>query len=203
MYAVWNQLAVENGFSGIYLIAMNTGWGFDARTYLYDAYMNFEPIHTLSVDKSFRKVIQQWKSTHINDMNKDWIHKWLYAQNSYSYSYLCKKIENSEQIKERKTFLGIFSGWDNTPRKDEAGLIVTNSTPKKFQKNIEHVLRLSEKMNNEYIFLNAWNEWSEGAYIEPDEKYRFGYLRAIRNAINNYGRKKNEKRVLYHIYYQE
>ena len=36
------------------------------------------------------------------------------------------------------------------------------------------------------IFLFAWNEWSEGGYLEPDDKYQYAYLEAIRDIIKNF-----------------
>jgi len=37
------------------------------------------------------------------------------------------------------------------------------------------------------IFMFAWNEWAEGGYLEPDEKFRYGYLEAIRKALEENG----------------
>ena len=33
------------------------------------------------------------------------------------------------------------------------------------------------------LFLKAWNEWGEGNYVEPDQKFGHGYIQAIRKAI--------------------
>lgn len=188
MFKLWDDMAKENGFSGIYLIAMNTGWGRDERYKLYSAYMNFEPIHTICTDKSFRKEFQEWKECNKYKVNtkKKSFSNMFWVKNDYSYKYVCKRIEKNKKEAPIKLYYGIFAGWDNTPRKDEDGFVVRNSTPKRFEENIKKMLKLSEKMKNEYLFLNAWNEWSEGAYIEPDKKFGYAYLKAIKKAVQQY-----------------
>lgn len=189
MFGLWNRLAQERGFDGLYLVAMNTGWGLDKVQNLYDAYMNFEPIQTICGDVSYRSFLQQFKSTHIAKVDKDKCNltNRIFAQNAYTYSYLCRQIEKGYGVESvKKTYLGAFPGWDNSARKDEESWIIRNSTPKRFGKHIERMLQRSEDMGNEYLFLNAWNEWSEGAYVEPDERYGYAYLEELKRRIMHY-----------------
>ena len=85
---------------------------------------------------------------------------------------------------EEGTIPGAFSGWDNTPRRGRRGSVVTGDSPEKFERCLG---QLMEKAGREYktdmIFINAWNEWGEGCYLEPDERFHDGYLRAIRNCL--------------------
>lgn len=191
MFALWQDMAKEYGFDGIYLIAMKTSYGHDSDSSLYDAYMDFEPLNTFRIDKSWRKYLQIYKEKHIEKFKKRQcvLQNRIWAKNTYSYSYLCRKIEKRAKISDNKTFYGIFAGWDNTARKDETGIIVHGSNPLRFRNHLKKMLELSEKNGKEYIFLNAWNEWSEGAYIEPDKKYGYQYLQALRDAICRYGQK--------------
>ena len=54
---------------------------------------------------------------------------------------------------------------------------------KKFEKYMEQLLRISINQKKEYIFITAWNEWGEGACLEPDAVDKYSYLEALRNAI--------------------
>lgn len=188
MFALWNRLAKENGFGGIYLIAMSTIYGKDQKHGSYDAYLDFEPLSLFREDKSWRSLLDRWKEKQVQ--NVKWessdIYNCVWARNTYSYSYLCRRIEKKIKTDDAKTYPGIFAGWDNTSRKDEEGIIVRGSSPSKFQTHIKNVLELAEKNGKEYVFLNAWNEWSEGAYVEPDKRYGYGYLKALKNAVNQY-----------------
>lgn len=185
MFSYWNKLAKVNGFNGIYFVAMKTSFGEDSLVRLYDAYMDFEPLNYFTIDHSFRKRIYRFKANHISYMvkNRKSIINWLFARNIYSYSHICRVIEKRGKQQKKKTFICTFPDWDNTSRKDEEGTFVRGSSPKKFGRHMDNVLRLSGKMKNEFVFINAWNEWSEGAYLQPDKKYGYAYLNSLKNAI--------------------
>ena len=52
---------------------------------------------------------------------------------------------------------------------------------------LEEAIKLLKDKQPEHqiLFLKAWNEWGEGNYVEPDQKFGHGYIQAIRKAIEN------------------
>ena len=59
-------------------------------------------------------------------------------------------------------------------------MIFENNSPDQFEKYLLIQYERSIKAENEFIFINAWNEWGEGTFLEPDKKYGYGYLSAIK-----------------------
>jgi lipopolysaccharide biosynthesis protein len=78
----------------------------------------------------------------------------------------------------------INPGWDNTARKKERATVFVNSSPRSFQKWALNALKdtVSSQGDNALLFVNAWNEWAEGAHLEPDQRYGYSYLEALRMA---------------------
>lgn len=80
-------------------------------------------------------------------------------------------------------FKGVMPSWDNAARRVKYGATVFHgSTPNLYQEWLEDSLKKSHK---NLVFVNAWNEWGEGAYLEPDLEYKYEYLEATHNALNN------------------
>lgn len=68
----------------------------------------------------------------------------------------------------------LFFSWDNTPRHGRNGYVITPPSKK-------NVFQMLDRLkNDEYIILNAWNEWAEGMVLEPSEEYGFRYLEWIK-----------------------
>jgi len=188
MFHLWNNMAKEYGFDGIYLIAMKTTFGMDQKTELYDGYMDFEPLFTIREDRSWRKWVQKRKQY----MRKKGFVGKVAVDNEYTYRYLSNKAIRRFQKSDKKIYAGVFVGWDNTARKDEDGIIVHGSTPRNFARVVSRGLYLSERKNKEFLFINAWNEWSEGAYLEPDKRYGYAYLELLKKVVQIYQQGKNK-----------
>jgi hypothetical protein len=78
--------------------------------------------------------------------------------------------------------------WDNSPRRKGSNFyILYNSTPKLFGIWLRNVIDKFKPYSNEenFIFINAWNEWAEGNHLEPDMKWGKKYLEEIKQLINN------------------
>ena len=85
-----------------------------------------------------------------------------------------------------KLYLAIMPMWDNTPRRNNTATIFEGSTPKLYKEWLKDILRetrSNKELDAPLVFVNAWNEWGESAYLEPDRKYGYAYLMATREAI--------------------
>jgi GT2 family glycosyltransferase len=82
-------------------------------------------------------------------------------------------------------FRTAMPGWDNTARNQDKGFCLTEATPGSFQAWLETAIAETKRDlhgDERLVFINAWNEWAEGAYLEPDRRYGHAYLQAVRNA---------------------
>ena len=117
------------------------------------------------------------------------IHKEGWRGNRYDYE---KTVVNAVC---RKSFpwpryLSAFPSWDNTARQPLAGTSFDNCSPEVFQRYMEEQIRRTKDLftgDNRIVFVNAWNEWAEGAHLEPDRRYGHRWLEAVRNALEHVG----------------
>lgn len=114
-----------------------------------------------------------------------------------NYDLLCEKIiDNAKNHRNKHYFCG-FTGYDDSPRRGASGKVIENSTPEKFYNLMKSLLYLGNSVGNELTFVNAWNEWGEGMYLEPDEEYQYKYLEALKLAQSEFENiSKEEKRNL-------
>lgn len=84
-----------------------------------------------------------------------------------------------------KRFPSVTPGWDNSARRQTRATIFKNSTPALYEKWLRGVIETYQPSSPEenFIFINAWNEWAEGNHLEPCQKWGRAYLEATRKAV--------------------
>jgi lipopolysaccharide biosynthesis protein len=107
----------------------------------------------------------------------------------YDYEHTVDKALARPEPPYRQ-FRGIMPSWDCTPRRANPGVFI-NCAPHRYQRWLEGLCAKTandagRSPDEKLIFVNAWNEWAEGAYLEPDSKYGYAYLDATARALNNY-----------------
>lgn len=91
--------------------------------------------------------------------------------------YLCDSFVYEYHHSLKPYYYSVTMDWDNSPRRAEGYFGFANYSPENFYRWTRRVVNKTRKANPEdrrFMFVNAWNEWAEGTYLEPDKKY--GYL---------------------------
>ncbi|WP_423128725.1 glycosyltransferase WbsX family protein [Gaoshiqia sp. Z1-71] len=83
-------------------------------------------------------------------------------------------------------FPNVTISWDANPRFLFKAGYISNSTPEKFGRYVQKAKDFVDQHHytTKLITINAWNEWSEGSYLEPDTTWNYGYLEALKKAMN-------------------
>lgn len=192
MLKLWRELAIKEGFDGIYLVATKR------HDYLpstvkeeFNAIMKFQP------QEVYNSPQFQGKNPLINRIS-NYLRFLPESIINFLYHYRSKfsgvKIYDSEEVwaqliknayKPIHDFKGdifesIYVNWDNTPRYRNKATIFSHIEPDNFGRKLSNILQIAQKNHSPYLFINAWNEWAEGAYLEPDTLYGYQYLDIIK-----------------------
>lgn len=165
MKQLWDRLAIEAGFEGIYFVLANCN---ESARELADLELVQEPKNTVR-NGCLKKIsgIQIEKPYDYDEAIE------------YSLSYISRNPNVS---------YGGFVRYDDTPRRGRNGILFNGGTPEKFETYMQKLLAKNEDCGSPWVFLNAWNEWGEGMYLEPDEQYGEAYLEALKKAQGEYRR---------------
>lgn len=178
----WQSLAKDEGFQ-LYICKFEAGgeWGKQFMFQSVNAAIEFQPINKEGWDRKYA-----WKSKLWDRFFDKPIFNKIYPYKKYVDFQLSKP-----SFSEYKRYPSVCPCWDNASRRQSQVFSgFKDVTPSLFEKWFDHVYRTFKPFGDDedFIFINAWNEWAEGCHLEPDIKYGRGFLQAIKQVIEKYER---------------
>ncbi|GEM_PF-1257475 len=169
---MWREICRKNGLGELFIIGAKTFEFTSPDEYGLDAEVEFPPHGSIN----YNAIVDGFKT-----LNKN------YSGEFFDYKQL---IEEKEYLNESdyKTFKTAFPSWDNTSRKPNSSFIFHGSTPELYKEWLEDLTNYTINhfpVNERYVFINAWNEWAEGAHLEPDRRFGYAYLNATYEVYKN------------------
>ena len=160
MLNCWRKLSYENGFEGVYIIGGNP----DAASSDYlDGALVLQPQNAI---KSIRQITASSPDA------------WM----RLDYDEVWREVLSVDFPYDIQTYYEGFSSYDDSPRRGTDAGIVENSTPGKFKTYLKMLMKKNSDQGSDLVFINAWNEWGEGMYLEPDMDDGYAYLEAVLDA---------------------
>lgn len=172
LYAqTWRERALDHGFPGIYLIAAETRAGVDPRDWGFDAAAEFPP---LTRGRLRNAMLRPPVGLHTR-----------FSGRLLSYRKIAAELQ-SRPATDFTLHRGVVPAWDNTARRGLSATVVVGHSPQDYNRWLSSALARERRANGAQgmVFVNAWNEWAEGAYLQPDTTYGASYLEATRAAVD-------------------
>jgi len=166
--AMWRDAAIQAGLPGLHLCAVKFRTS-DPRPIHFDSAVEFPPHHFPAPPS------EVWKSV---------------RDETFSGAVLDYAAGVAEALKSPRPdyvcYRSVMPAWDNTARRGPAATIFHGASPQVYEQWLTGLLTQARDQNdasNRFIFINAWNEWAEGAHLEPDALNGRGNLEATRRAL--------------------
>lgn len=165
----WRDICKKYGIDRLHLCAVEAFEHIDPLAIGFDSTAQFPP----------HLVYPHWMNREIEDLPPD------FKGSVLDYEDVVRR----EIIRPRSghmNFPGVMNAWDNTARRGLNGDIYYGSTPALYETWLRAAMdraRSDLPEGQRIVFINAWNEWAEGAHLEPDLKYGRAWLEATRRAL--------------------
>ncbi len=161
----WRHLALADGWPGMHFVSV-LGWVPDTHVLLpeLDGVCEFYPNYLGALDWQFF----QLGTLRVQTVEEAW-RRILQVPKIHSVQYR-----------------GAFASWDNTPRLRDRGVVYIDAPPDKWRAFLSRQIERTSTdaaLPEKFLFINAWNEWGEGCYLEPDHHRGMALLGAIREAL--------------------
>ncbi len=193
MLRYWRELAREEGIGELYFMAVKS-FDFPDNKILdeFDGVLLFNPHEAVnSKDYKGKKVFVENLLRHFPEK---WVEKMRVVRSKIRTSYILHPydkvfdavLKRDFKYKDKDVFNMAFLEWDNTARYKEKATIYHGCTPCVFKEYFSKLIKKEMKNHSEekqFVFINAWNEWAEGTYLEPDTKNGYAYLEAVKQSL--------------------
>lgn len=166
----WREVCQKNGVGEVYLMYMESfgeqrtpaDMGFDAALEFQPDFWRLGEEITPPSDHIFRKAESVEKKDQV-----------------FLYEQVVKTMLQKPAV-NYKRYPAVFPMWDNSARRKAEAGIVHQSTPELYGRWLKHVVEKFTPYGEDenFIFINAWNEWAEGNHIEPCRRWGRQYLEA-------------------------
>lgn len=172
IFAAWRSFLKSEGIGDPYLVMAQVFGDNDPRPYGLDAAAGFPPHNTNWLDRNQRaslSLLDRSFQGHVASYDDTAVYALAKPETDY------------------RQFPGVMPGWDNEARKPGRGTSFYGATPDKYASWLfgaaEKALRIPNP-DERLVFVNAWNEWAEGAVLEPDRHHGYAYLARTRMVMD-------------------
>ncbi|MEO6950672.1 MAG: glycoside hydrolase family 99-like domain-containing protein [Polyangia bacterium] len=194
MLDYFRERAHALGLPGLYLVAMDQSREGDDEVHRhFDAQIRFEPFSTFyqlrerdrpTLRKAVKAVRAALPTAGVNLVQRalDALDDVIGGPTRLDYARVWEEIVARPLPTDRVVFPGAFVDWDNTARYKRHATIFEGATPAIFERGLARLVERARahEPDEQLVFINAWNEWAEGCYLEPDETWGNAYLEAVR-----------------------
>jgi lipopolysaccharide biosynthesis protein len=174
----WKERAQEDGLGGLHVLAVQHSRNFEGLPRgvedVLDGLVQFPPLTGIGLQSV--KGLAGLPPRHPGDV--------------YSYDAAVDSVDlTTAGPHGLRIHPGVMPGWDNTPRRGESAYVFHGANPLSFRRWLARAKVAAASGDGEaLLFVNAWNEWAEGAHLEPDARFGRANLEAVRDVVGEAGR---------------
>jgi hypothetical protein len=140
------------------------------------------------MDAGVERVLHDWTGGNVADIADELVpYRSLEDARVLPYAEVAKHYRKSDEPKPFTYFHSLVPNWDNSARYGASGYLLHGSTPQLFQEWLEAAIGYTNAAlppDRPFILVNAWNEWAEGAHLEPDSRFGYSYLNSVGRALS-------------------
>lgn len=203
MLDYWRGLAQQAGLPGLYIMAQKQ-YVFPNRHCIrsFDGVFQFQPFEAIysqgfdsdSIRHSPLFNLVRKLPERAQDLLRGVRARFVKELTLHDYATVWQQAIKLRPEEGMDTYPGAFVDWDNASRYKQRATVFRGASPEEFCKYFGKLVETMPERHlpENFIFLNAWNEWSEGTYLEPDECYGLQYLEAVHDALQGgkFGKRK-------------